>query len=55
MRTNAKMYKTFRIEKHEWYAYHKYHIDKVIAIAFTRYDFVGSITDGGEAVKLRLF
>ena len=55
MQTNIKICKALASEKHEWYVYHKQHIDKVMAIAFNGYAFVGSTPDGGEAVELGLF
>lgn len=55
MRANTKMCKTLGIEKHEWYAFHKCHIDKVMVIAFTAFAYQGTITNGGQALKLGLF
>jgi hypothetical protein len=41
--------------KRELYAYHKSHINKVMAVAFTAYAFDGHIENGGHGIKLGFF
>ena len=55
MRSNAKMCEALGLEKHEYYAYHKNHIDKVMVVCFTAFAFKGSIINGGDAMKLGMF
>ena len=52
MRRYAKACKELGIEQHNYSAYHKNHINKVMAIAFTAFAFVDSIENGGVAEKL---
>jgi hypothetical protein len=42
------------IEKLHTYLYHKCHINKVMAVAFTAYAFNSTVKNGGHGVKLGL-
>jgi hypothetical protein len=53
---NAKMCKVLGIEKTHTYLYHKCHINKVMAVAFTAYyTFNSTVKNGGHAVKIGLY
>ena len=52
---NARMCKLLHIEKTHPYLYHKTHIEKVMAVAFTAYAFDSDIEIGGNRVKISLF
>jgi hypothetical protein len=53
-RTNAKFLEDV-LDKKELYAYHKSHINKVMAVAFTAYAFDSHIENGGHGIKLGFF
>jgi hypothetical protein len=53
-RRGAKACKELGIEQQSFQAYHKNHINKVMAIAFTEFAFVDCIDNGGCAEKLAL-
>ena len=55
MRRYAKACEELGLEQAAFKAYHRNHINKVMAIAFTAYAFEDSILNGGEAHKLGLF
>ena len=52
MRRYAKACKELGIEQHNYSTYHKNHINKVMAIAFTAFAFVDTIENGGVAENL---
>jgi hypothetical protein len=52
---NAKMCKVLGIEKMHTYLYHKCHINKVMAVAFTAYAFDSAVENGGHGVKIGLY
>jgi hypothetical protein len=54
-RCNAKMCEILGIEKTHTYLYHKCHINKVMAVAFTAYAFDSNVENGGHGVKLGLY
>lgn len=54
-RVAAKTCELLGLEKTHTYFYDKCHIDKVMAVAFTAFDFDKSIEDGGKGVKLGLY
>jgi Transposase len=54
-RCNAKMCEVLGIEKTHTYLYHKCHINKVMAVAFTAYAFNSTVENGGHGVKLGLY
>jgi hypothetical protein len=53
--TNAKMCEVLGIEKLHTYLYHKCHINKVMAVAFTAFAFDSSFENGGHGVKIGLY
>ena len=53
--TNVRMCELLEIEKANIYIYHKNHIEKVMAIAFTAYAFDSNVENGGDKVKIGLF
>lgn len=54
-RCNAKMCELLGLEKTHTYLYHKNHIEKVMAVAFTGYAFDSHVENGGHGLKLGLF
>ncbi|KAL3910874.1 MAG: hypothetical protein SGARI_001917 [Bacillariaceae sp.] len=54
-RCNAKMSMLLGVEKQYTHVFHKSHINKVMAVAFTGYAFDGNYEDGGHGLKLGLF
>jgi hypothetical protein len=54
-RANAKICKELGIEKHEYYIYHKSHIEKVMAVAITGYASDGSPDNGGDGLKIGIY
>ena len=54
-RCNAKMCEALGIEKSHTYLYHKCHINKVMAVAFTAFAFDSSVENGGHGVKIGLY
>jgi hypothetical protein len=54
-RCNAKMCEVLGIEKTHTYLYHKCHINKVMAVAFTAYAFNSTVENGGHGVKIGLY
>jgi hypothetical protein len=55
MRCAAKSCPELGIDPHTWAAYHKSHINKTMAVAFTAFAFINNIENGGTALKLGLF
>jgi len=53
-RSNAKFLENV-LDKKDLYAYHKSHINKVTAVAFTAYAFDSHIENGGHGIKLGFF
>jgi hypothetical protein len=49
------MCKELRIKKHEYYIYHKNHIEKVIAVAITAYAFDGSLDSRGDGLEIVIY
>ena len=49
------MCKVLGIEKTHTYLYHKCHINKVMAVAFTAYAFDSTVENGGHGVKIGLY
>ena len=43
------------IKKHEYYIYHKSHIEKVMAVAITGYAFDGSPANVGDGLKIGIY
>jgi hypothetical protein len=54
-RCNAKMCEVLGIEKTHTYLYHKCHINKVMAVAFTAFAFDCSVENGGHGLKIGLY
>ena len=54
-RCNAKMCEILGIEKTHTYLYHKCHINKVMAVAFTAYAFDSNVKNGGHGIKFGLY
>jgi hypothetical protein len=54
-RCNAKMCEILGLEKTHTYLYHEYHINKVMAVAFTTYAFDSNVENGGNGVTLGLY
>jgi len=54
-RVNAKKCELLGLEKSHTYLYHKGHIDKVMAVAFTAYAFDQNMENGGKGLKLGLY
>jgi hypothetical protein len=54
-RCNAKMCEVLGIEKTHTYLYHKCHINKVMAVAFTACAFDLNVENGGHGIKLGLY
>ena len=54
-RCNAKMCEILGIERTHTYIYHKGHVEKVMAVAFTAYAFDGNVENGGDGIKLGLY
>jgi hypothetical protein len=52
---NAKMCEVLGIDKSHTYLYHKCHINKIMAVAFTAYAFDSNIENGGHGIKLGLY
>lgn len=50
-----KMMESLGLDKSHTYIYHKRHIDKVMAVAFTAYAFDSHVENGGDGLKLGLF
>jgi hypothetical protein len=49
------MCKVLCIDKTHTYLYHKCHINKVMAVAFTAFAFDSSVENGGHGVKIGLY
>lgn len=54
-RSNAKMCEVLGLERSHTYIYHKCHIEKVMAVAFTAFAFDQNIENGGHGIKLGLY
>lgn len=54
-RCNAKMCEVLGLERTHTYIYHKNHIEKVMAVAFTAFAFNGNVENGGDGIKLGLY
>jgi hypothetical protein len=54
-RTTAKKCAQLGIEKTHTYLYHKRHIEKVMAVAFTAFSFDRDIEKGGDGIKLGIY
>jgi hypothetical protein len=54
-RANSKMCEELRIKKHEYYIYHKNHIEKVMAVAMTAYAFDRGPDSGSDRLKIGIY
>jgi hypothetical protein len=54
-RCNAKMCELLGLERTHFYIYHKCHIEKVMAVAFTACAFDQNVENGGHGIKLGLY
>ena len=54
-RSTAKMCEQLGIEKKVYAIYHKNHIEKVMLVAVTGYEFNGDIDEGGDGLKLGIY
>jgi hypothetical protein len=54
-RSNAKMCEILGLDKTHTYLYHKCHINKVMAVAFTAYAFDSNVENGGHGIKFGLY
>ena len=52
---NAKMCEILGIDKTHTYLYHRNHINKVMAVAFTAYAFDANVENGGHGIKIGLY
>ena len=51
---NSKMHEDVGLEREYWYAYHMYHINKLMIILLNGYGFDGNIENGGDGLKIDL-
>jgi hypothetical protein len=52
LRANAKKCNELGLDKLTCFLYHKYHIDKVMAVAVTGFGFDGTVENGGDGLKI---